>query len=119
MAGILIVDDETSVLKSLRSALELEGYTIATAASGAEAVMCLNNDTIEIVILDLNLKSESGIGLLSRIKTDFPLVKVLAMSGDNRLLASVDQADATVAKPLVTETLIRELERLSVGQRSE
>jgi DNA-binding NtrC family response regulator len=57
--SILIVDDEESVLQTLRMVLESEGYEVSTARSCHEALQVLSNGkSFDAVITDLNMESE-------------------------------------------------------------
>ena len=64
---ILIVDDEKNILKTLESALSLEGYDAVTAGSGAEAIKVMKEKAPDLVILDIVLGDMSGLDVLKKM----------------------------------------------------
>jgi len=67
MAKLLVVDDEANIRLLYAQELTDEGYQVVTAASPQEAVDKLQDDSFDLVVLDIKLKNESGIDLLQRI----------------------------------------------------
>ena len=86
---ILIVDDEKSICQSLGSILADEGYEILTAGSGEEAVKMIEEDPPNLVILDIWLPGMDGIETLTIIKTRFPQVRVIMISGHGTIETAV------------------------------
>ncbi len=78
---ILIVDDEESICKLLKSALEAKGYTVYTAMSPSDALDILEKDTILVAFLDLNLPEMSGLELCKKIIEMNPLTLAYAITG--------------------------------------
>ncbi|MDO9099852.1 MAG: response regulator, partial [Caldisericota bacterium] len=80
---ILIVDDEESVRTLGKRILERFGYTVLSAASGAEACELFekHHDTIDLVICDLTMPGMSGIDCVARLKRINPKALVLLSSG--------------------------------------
>jgi len=80
--NILIVDDHPMVLEGLRSLLSGIGYLqIAGIATNAfEAIDVIKNTAVQVAIVDINLPDINGIELTKKIKTEYPAIKVLAMS---------------------------------------
>jgi len=80
--NILIVDDHPMVLEGLRSLLSGIGYLqIAGIANNAfEAIDVIKNTAVQVAIVDINLPDINGIELTKKIKTEYPAIKVLAMS---------------------------------------
>src|SRR3989338_5178817 len=79
--GVLIVDDEPLIRKSLFEILLIEGYCVQMAASGEEAVNFLSKAKADIVVTDLKLPQMSGIDLLEKIKKITPQTEVILMTG--------------------------------------
>jgi DNA-binding NtrC family response regulator len=77
-AEILIVDDEINILRTLRTMLEMEGYSVQTAENAAAALSLVGE--CDLVLLDVRLPDQSGIEVLSEIRKRFDL-PVLMMSG--------------------------------------
>jgi len=77
MAKILIVDDEPALRLLYSDELSEEGYEVVTAANGTEAAKQLGAGDIDLVILDIQLKQESGLDMLQKIvqeKKELPVI---------------------------------------------
>jgi CheY-like chemotaxis protein len=68
MPCVLIVDDEKQIRRVLRLLLEEQGYTVAEAASGEEAVRLLEGAPADAVLLDLRLPGVDGLERLVRLE---------------------------------------------------
>ena len=66
MANILIVDDDLSLREVLEIALIKKGHAVWTAPGSASALAVLQQQSIALILLDLRLGRESGIGMTSR-----------------------------------------------------
>ncbi len=80
--NIMIVDDHPMVLEGMTSLLSKITYLhIAGIATNAfEAIDVIKNRAVEVAIVDINLPDINGIELTKKIKTEYPAIKVLAMS---------------------------------------
>lgn len=80
--NILLVDDHSMVIEGMKAILaQIPGVQVkATAADAAAAMAALKENAVSIVFVDVNLPDISGIDLCSKIKKEFPLVQVLALS---------------------------------------
>jgi DNA-binding NtrC family response regulator len=79
--AILVVDDEITVCKSVRSALIQENYDIDLALSGEEALQKEQVKKYDVMIVDLMMPGISGLDLLKSIKTTNPEVQVIMVTG--------------------------------------
>lgn len=79
--AILVVDDEITVCKSIRSALVQENYDIDLALSGEEALQKEQVKKYDVMIVDLMMPGISGLDLLRSIKTTNPAVRVIMVTG--------------------------------------
>lgn len=71
MKRVLIVEDERDLLDSLQEFFEDEGFTVQTAANGAEALSLLEaNDLPSVVLLDLMMPVLDGNELYARMRAD-------------------------------------------------
>ena len=108
---ILLVDDELSVLKSLRILLEVEGFQVATAASGTEALGRLMNFHFHLVILDLGLPDCSGFDLIDTIFASSNALKIVVVSGQADIETAIRTikhgAHDYIRKPYAVEELIQ------------
>jgi CheY-like chemotaxis protein len=122
---LLVVDDEVSVRNSLSRLLRVEGYTIFAAAGSAEAVEVLLTETIDLVLLDINLGRENGWDLCRQIQTmdpDLPIVVITARHGETAA-AAARGVRALFEKPLSVTELLQylrtELSRQVITQRQD
>jgi two-component system response regulator HydG len=77
---VLIVDDESSNLESLGKTFEREGWRVALARSGAEALDALRRERASVVVTDLMMPGMSGEELLRAVKTLAPETEVVLMT---------------------------------------
>lgn len=66
---ILVVDDNRSIRAVLRSKLMLEGYSVAEAEDGMDAIRKMNSFDVHAVVLDINMSKIDGLKLLSMIRS--------------------------------------------------
>ena len=99
-ARLLFVDDEPTMREVASAALAGHGYEIVTAEDGLDALRRLADLLPDVVISDLTMPRMSGFELLEIVRERFPLVPVIAVSGEfagNKLPAGV-LADAFLSK---------------------
>ncbi|MCG6919273.1 MAG: sigma-54 dependent transcriptional regulator [Deltaproteobacteria bacterium] len=80
MANILVVDDENSMREFLEIMLSKEGYQVATAAGGGEAIDLLKKNSFDLVITDIRMKEIDGLEVLKRCKELHPNTIVILIS---------------------------------------
>lgn len=78
---ILIVDDEPAIREGLALLLSAQGYSVATAEHGFDALLQLRSVNPELIVSDLNMPQMTGFELLSVLRRRFPEILVIAMSG--------------------------------------
>jgi len=76
---ILIVEDEAVTRNTLRGIFEAEGYEVLQAQDGAEMYRQLNSETVNLIVLDINLPGKNGLllGRELREKAAIPLIFLL------------------------------------------
>lgn len=79
---ILVVDDDPSLREILGMVLKSVGYDVAVADSGIAAVQHLRNAVPDLIVTDLHLPEMSGLELIAHVRTQYPSILVIAMSGD-------------------------------------
>jgi len=79
--SILLVDDEPSILASLRRLLRREGYTLHTAGGGAQGLELLAAHAIGVVISDARMPEMSGAEFLGRVREMYPDTVRIMLSG--------------------------------------
>jgi CheY-like chemotaxis protein len=102
---LLIVDDDRAIRETLRAALEDEGFTVAVAANGAEAMAKMRERPPRLVLLDLMMPVLDGFGVLARMREDPSLAKVRvcicsAISGWAALGGAGARVDFVLRKPV-------------------
>lgn len=78
---ILVVDDEPLIRRTMSIMLTQEGYDVATAADGFDALKQIKVSIPDVIISDLNMPQMSGFEFLSVVRRRFPQIAVIAMSG--------------------------------------
>jgi CheY-like chemotaxis protein len=78
---ILIIDDEAQIRSMLKLMLERDGYEVAEAPDGMEAIRNYRQNPADLIITDLIMPNQDGIGMIIALKKEFPNVKIIAMSG--------------------------------------
>ncbi|XPP27610.1 MAG: response regulator transcription factor [Leucobacter sp.] len=112
----LVVDDEDSILQLLAMALRYEGWEVATAATGGEALEKLRSFNPDVAVLDIMLPDFDGLQVLSRLRSEGYLVPVLFLTAldsvDDRVNGLTAGGDDYVVKPFSLEELIARLRAL-------
>ena len=80
-ARVLIVDDEETIRKLLRSRLEREGHEVAVACNADEADAVLDAGGIGLVITDLKMPGRDGFALMASLKQKHPLARAIVITG--------------------------------------
>jgi DNA-binding response OmpR family regulator len=117
LAKVLVVDDEPGILHFTRRALEAEGYTVLTAADGAEGLRKATDQNPDLIVLDLAMPKLSGTGVLAALMAEDARHRVLVLSAVGDVEARVRCLDLGavdfLAKPFaVAEFLARVRSRL-------
>jgi two-component system, OmpR family, response regulator RegX3 len=106
---ILVVDDESSVRESVGYALEQEGFEVTLAADGEDAEGKLDDDTFDLLILDIMMPGKSGLDICREVRALSPVPIILLTAKD----AEVDKvvglevgADDYVTKPFSVRELL-------------
>lgn len=101
---VLVVDDEPAVREALGAALEAEGYEVALARDGQEALRSLKQERFDLVFLDVLLPRIGGASVLKAIKRRDPEAIVVIITGHprhNETLAALEFGPAMLLpKPI-------------------
>jgi CheY-like chemotaxis protein len=110
---VLIVDDEPELREIFAIWLQREGYTILTAANGAEALQLLTTQEIDALISDIRMPIMDGIALVRRIfemKLLLPSIIFVSGFGDVSVREMYSLGvEALISKPLVRADLLQAL----------
>ncbi|SDN56836.1 response regulator transcription factor [Geodermatophilus sp. DSM 45219] len=119
MAGVaprlLVVEDDDPIRTALRWALEDEGYDVAEAVSGEEAVAAVAAATPDVMVVDLMLGSMDGFAVIREVRRDhdLPIIVVSARADTHDIVAALEAgADDYVTKPFEVKEITARLRAL-------
>jgi DNA-binding NtrC family response regulator len=133
-ATILVVDDEHLIRWSLEQQLRREGHSILLAETGADAIRMAQEETPDLVLLDMRLPDADGLTILERLRAGDPeslvimitahggvesAVRAMKLGAHDYIIKPFDMEELklTVKKALETRTLRREVARFQSEQR--
>ena len=118
--SILVVDDEDALRTVLSSELESEGYIVATAGDGDEAISILQGKLFDLVLLDIKMPRIDGFEVLRFIKERYPATKVIMLTGFADLKNAIESkklgAEDFVSKPYDLVDLLTTIERVLTSE---
>ncbi|MBI3110906.1 MAG: hypothetical protein A2059_01020 [Ignavibacteria bacterium GWA2_55_25] len=116
---ILVVDDEDALRTVLSSELEGEGYKVASAADGSEAIEILKKEGFDLILLDIKMPNVDGFEVLKFVKETHPDTKVIMLTGFADLKNAIESkklgAEDFVSKPYDLVDLLTTVERVLSG----
>jgi len=125
---ILIVDDERAIQTTLRGVLEDEGYRVTAVGSGEQALARLQDDTPDIIFLDIWMPGIDGLDTLAEMKRLRPELAVVMISGHGTIETAVKatklgaydfiEKPLSLEKTLLTATRALEHTRLERANRN-
>ena len=120
--SILVIDDEKNVRDVMQRILAREGYNVLLAGDGEEALSLLEEKTVDVIMLDMNMPRMNGLEFLRRInESEIRTAPVLMVTGDtdNRLRAESYRMGVYdfISKPEEVEVLLKRVENgLKIGE---
>ncbi len=112
---VLVVEDSATQAAALRALLEGEGYAVAVAVSGEEAIAQVPHGQFDLVVADIVMAGMNGYDLCRRIKTDLgrrdlPVVLLTTLGDPMDIVRGLEcGADNYVTKPYEAERLVARL----------
>ncbi len=107
---ILVVEDDESLSEALDDTLQLAGYQVRTAENGLQALRELENETVDLIISDINMPKMDGHSLLKKVHAQFPDIPMILMTAYGTIQQAVDaMRDGAVdymVKPFEAEVLV-------------
>lgn len=114
--AILVVDDDAPIRRMLDRALRAEGYVVATASGGGEALVSIDRSAPDLVVLDVGLDGLDGLAVCRRIRKKglaLPVLMLTARDGVPDRVAGLDAgADDYLVKPFATDELLARVRAL-------
>jgi DNA-binding response OmpR family regulator len=116
---VLIVDDEASVRKLIRQALEPHGCTILEAGGGEQAlsIAAVHEGKIDIAIVDFVMPGLNGLDLALQMERDFPALKTLYVSSAIESIGMVSilrhAPERVLLKPFTAEQIVERVAALA------
>ena len=113
---ILLIDDDTSLLVTLRDFLSFEGYDVTTADSGELGLERLKALTPDLIILDMSMPGMGGVGFLNAVSSKegrpkYPVLVLTARANMAEFFADVE-VEGFIAKPCSPEDLLMVVARI-------
>lgn len=118
VAKILVADDEPVNLQVLLNHLTLEGYEVITASTGEDVLTIIDEQSIELLILDIMMPKMSGYEVCQRLRTEYSLMElpILMLTAKNqvhdRITAFEVGANDYLAKPCDKQELLSRVKTL-------
>jgi two-component system response regulator FlrC len=110
LATVLIVEDDPALREALSDTLELAGYPVRVAEEGQSALEILRQESVGMVVSDVQMRPMDGHALLREIKTTHPELPVLLMTAygsiEQAVAAMHDGAVDYLVKPFEAEVLV-------------
>ena len=118
---ILAVDDELSITEVLKAYLKREGYEVITSQTGQGALSLAQNETPDLIILDLMLPGMSGEEVLKQLRRDGSRVPVIMLTAktalEDKLYGLSIGADDYIVKPFSSQEVVARVK--TILRRSE
>ncbi len=113
--SVLVVDDEAPMRKFVSSNLKANGYGVLTAADGAEALKLIAENTLDLLLLDINMPGADGMAILEAIRRDMqiPVLMVSARGRETDKVRALELgADDYLTKPFGAAELLARVRAL-------
>jgi two-component system chemotaxis response regulator CheY len=116
---VLVVDDSETIRNQLAAALERAGFTVIEARDGMDGLECIENNTLSLVILDVNMPRLNGLDMLDRLKAsgknaNLPVL-LLTTEVQQSMIERAKKAGARgwMVKPVKMEQLVSAVTKLA------
>jgi CheY-like chemotaxis protein len=119
MARILVVDDHEDSREVLQAILTAASHEVFLASDGLEGIARYRQARPDVLVADIFMPGVDGLGLISRVREEFPDARIIAISAGLRTtgtdlldLAQDAGADLVLRKPLEPRGLLQAVDRL-------
>jgi DNA-binding response OmpR family regulator len=114
---VLLVDDDTEIVESMRTVLESKGYEILVARDGNQGLVMAESENPDLVVLDMMMPKRSGFLVLERLRRSRPVpmrvIMITANEGSrHKAYAEMLGVDDYIRKPFAMDRLLDSVQRL-------
>ena len=120
---ILVIDDDENILKVVATILRDRGYDVDTAETGSEAISKSEQNTYDLMLIDIRLPDIDGVEVLTRVRDTVPKIRKIIVTGyptlQNAVAAANRNADAYLTKPFELEKMLETIKEQLEKQKQE
>jgi DNA-binding response OmpR family regulator len=114
---VLLVDDDSEIVESMRTVLESRGYEILIARDGNQGLMMAEKDEPDLVVLDMMMPKRSGFLVLEKLRRSRPVpMKVIMITANegsrHKAYAEMLGVDDYIRKPFAMDRLLASIDKL-------
>ena len=113
--SVLVIDDESGILDTLRILLKKEGYEVATAQGGKAGLDAIRGGSPDIVLTDVRMPQFTGLDILQAVKEQDAMTPVILMTAQASLQSAIQAVNAGafyyLQKPFANDELLAILRR--------
>lgn len=114
---VLLVDDDSEIIESMRYALEANGYDVVVARDGNQGLAMVERDDPDLVILDMMMPKRSGFLVLEKLRRTRPVpIRVIMITANegsrHKAYAEMLGVDDYIRKPFGMDRLLESVKRL-------
>ncbi len=110
---VLVVDDDSMILRGFRAAFEAMGFEVETAVSSESTLALSRARSFDLIVIDFQLRNESGLDLIRILRVECPAAMLVLMTGygsmDVAVLAMRAGANEVVQKPITAREIVQRL----------
>lgn len=114
---VLLVDDDSEIVESMRTVLESRGYDILIARDGNQGLIMAEKDDPDLVVLDMMMPKRSGFLVLEKLRRSRPVpMKVIMITANegsrHKAYAEMLGVDDYIRKPFAMDRLLSSIDKL-------
>ena len=114
-AHVLVVDDDEDILRLLTMCLKARGFRVSAVGSAEQALVQIAVDTPRVVVSDIRLPGQDGLGLFEEIRRTRPTLPVILLTAHGNIPDAVDATSRGVfgylTKPFDSQILLEKIDR--------
>jgi len=117
LSTILLVEDDPDAREIARIILELHNFEVLTATNGIEAINKANNESIDLIVMDISILPKNGVHTMTQMRDNpkldkIPIVAFTALSSiDEQEMLKRQGFDGVIPKPCRPEEIVEVVEK--------